>query len=245
MLRTENKARARVSEIFTSIEGEGIFVGKKTLFIRFSGCHLKCKWCDTKYALPLDSGTEYQIDEIKELITSELQPFTYKVNFTGGEPLLQSDAVIELADFIKKQTNLKTYIESSCFNSELFSKVLPFIDICKVEFKTSDSKVVENEEYDNLLLNEIKCLELAVESNKTTYIKIVVTNSTDLESFKNLVYKISKKIKSTNIMGFIIQPSRGVDQPTVKKLLDSYDIVQPMFPEVRIIPQLHKEIGAR
>ena len=245
MQRTENKARARVSEIFTSIEGEGIFVGKKTLFIRFSGCHLKCKWCDTKYALPLDSGTEYQIDEIKELITRELQPFTYKVNFTGGEPLLQSDAVIELADFIRKQTNLKTYIESSCFDSELFSKVLPFIDICKVEFKTVDSKVVENEEYDNLLLNEIKCLELAVESNKTTYIKIVVTNSTDLESFKNFIYKISKKIKPSNIMGFIIQPSHGVDQPTVKKLLDTYDIVQPMFPEVRIIPQLHKEIGAR
>lgn len=245
MQRTENKARARVSEIFTSIEGEGIFVGKKTLFIRFSGCHLKCRWCDTKYALPLDSGTEYQIDEIEDLIIRELQPFTYKVNFTGGEPLLQTDAVIKLADFIKKQTNLKTYIESSCFDSELFSKVLPYIDICKIEFKTDDSKVVENEVYDNLLLNEIKCLELAVESNKTTYIKIVVTNSTNLESFKNLVYNISKKIRPSDIVGFIIQPSHGVDQPTINKLLDTYDIVQPLFPEVRIIPQLHKEIGAR
>ena len=245
MQRTENKARARVSEIFTSIEGEGIFVGKKTLFIRFSGCHLKCRWCDTKYALPLDSGTEYQIDEIEDLIIRELQPFTYKVNFTGGEPLLQTDAVIKLADFIKKQTNLKTYIESSCFDSELFSKVLPYIDICKIEFKTDDSKVVENEVYDGLLLNEIKCLELAVESNKTTYIKIVVTNSTNLESFKNLVYNISKKIRPSDIVGFIIQPSHGVDQPTVNKLLDTYDIVQPMFPEVRIISQLHKEIGAR
>lgn len=245
MQRTENKARARVSEIFTSIEGEGIFVGKKTLFIRFSGCHLKCRWCDTKYALPLDSGTDYQIDEIKDLIIKELQPFTYKVNFTGGEPLLQTEAVIELADFIKKQTNLKTYMESSCFDSELFSKVLPYIDICKVEFKTDDSKVVEDEEYDNLLLNEIRCLELAVESNKATYIKIVVTNSTNLESFKNLVYNISEKIKPSDILGLIIQPSFGIDQPTVNKLLDTYDIVQPMFPEVRIIPQLHKEIGAR
>lgn len=245
MQRTENKARARVSEIFTSIEGEGIFVGKKTLFIRLSGCHLKCRWCDTKYALPLDSGTDYQIDEIKDLIIKELQPFTYKVNFTGGEPLLQTEAVIELADFIKKQTNLKTYMESSCFDSELFSKVLPYIDICKIEFKTDDSKVVEDEEYDNLILNEIKCLELAVESNKATYIKIVVTNSTNLESFKNLVYNISKKIKPSEILGFIIQPSFGIDQPTVNKLLDTYDIVQPMFPEVRIIPQLHREIGAR
>ncbi|HEX5920583.1 MAG TPA: 7-carboxy-7-deazaguanine synthase QueE [Nitrososphaeraceae archaeon] len=245
MQRTENKARARVSEIFTSIEGEGIFVGKKTMFIRLSGCHLKCRWCDTKYALPLDSGTDYQIDEIKDVIIKELRPFTYKVNFTGGEPLLQTESVIELADFIKKQTNLKTYMESSCFDSELFSKVLPYIDICKIEFKTDDSNVVEDEEYDNLLLNEIRCLELAVESNKATYIKIVVTNSTNLESFKNLVYKISKRIKPSDILGFIIQPSFGIDQPTVNKLLDTYDIVEPMFPEVRIIPQLHKEIGAR
>lgn len=245
MQRTENKARARVSEIFTSIEGEGIFVGKKTMFIRLSGCHLKCRWCDTKYALPLDSGTDYQIDEIKDVIIKELRPFTYKVNFTGGEPLLQTEAVIELADFIKKQTNLKTYMESSCFDSELFSKVLPYIDICKIEFKTDDSNVVEDEEYDNLRLNEIRCLELAVESNKATYIKIVVTNSTNLESFKNLVYKISKRIKPSDILGFIIQPSFGIDQPTVNKLLDTYDIVEPMFPEVRIIPQLHKEIGAR
>jgi 7-carboxy-7-deazaguanine synthase len=245
MQRTENKARARVSEIFTSIEGEGIFVGKKTMFIRLSGCHLKCRWCDTKYALPLDSGTDYQIDEIKDLIIKELRPFTYKVNFTGGEPLLQTEAVIELADFIKKQTKLKTYMESSCFDSELFSKVLPYIDICKIEFKSDDSNVVEDEEYDNLLLNEIRCLELAVESNKVTYIKIVVTNSTNLESFKNLVYKISKRIKPSDILGFIIQPSFGIDQPTVNKLLDTYDIVEPMFPEVRIIPQLHKDIGAR
>lgn len=245
MQRTENKARARVSEIFTSIEGEGIFVGKKTMFIRLSGCHLKCRWCDTKYALPLDSGTDYQIDEIKDVIIKELRPFTYKVNFTGGEPLLQTEAVIELADFIKKQTNLKTYMESSCFDSELFSKVLPYIDICKIEFKTDDSNVVEDEEYDNLLLNEIRCLELAVESNKATYIKIVVTNSTNLESFKNLVYNISKRIKPSEILGFIIQPSFGIDQPTVNKLLDTYDIVEPMFPEVRIIPQLHKGIGAR
>jgi len=245
MQSAENMTRVRVSEIFTSFEGEGVFVGKKTLFIRLSGCHLKCRWCDTKYALPLDSGTDYELNEVKDLIVKQLQPFTYKVNFTGGEPLLQADAVVQLADFIKAHTNLRTYIESSCFDSELFSKILPYMDICKVEFKTEDSKVVDDGDYDDLLRNEFRCLELAVKNNKTTYIKIVVTNSTNLESFKNLVYNISKKIDPSYITGFIIQPSYGVDQPTVNKLLDTYDIVQPMFPEVRIIPQLHKEIGAR
>jgi len=246
MQSAENLTRVRVSEIFTSFEGEGVFVGKKTLFIRLSGCHLKCRWCDTKYALPLDSGTDYELNEVKDLIVKQLQPFTYKVNFTGGEPLLQTDAVVQLADFIKTHTNLRTYIESSCFDSELFSKILPYMDICKVEFKTEDSKVVEGAaDYDNLLENELRCLELAVQNNKSTYIKIVVTNSTTLDSFKNLVSYISEKINPSDIIAFIIQPSHGLDQPTVSKLLDTYDIAQPVFPEVRVIPQLHKEIGAR
>jgi hypothetical protein len=100
-------------------------------------------------------------------------------------------------------------------------------------------------DYDNLLENELRCLELAVQNNKSTYIKIVVTNSTTLDSFKNLVSYISEKINPSDIIAFIIQPSHGLDQPTVSKLLDTYDIAQPVFPEVRVIPQLHKEIGAR
>ena len=50
MQRTENKARARVSEIFTSIEGEGYSLERKHCLSDYRGCHLKCRWCDTKYA---------------------------------------------------------------------------------------------------------------------------------------------------------------------------------------------------
>ena len=135
-----------------ALKGKGYLSEQKTLFIRFSGCHLKCRWCDTKYALPLDSGIDYQLDEIKIYFKTTSTIHVDKVNFTGGEPLLQVDAVIQLADFIKKHTDLRTYLESSCFDSELFGKILPYIDICKVEFKTEDSKVVEDAaDYDNLL----------------------------------------------------------------------------------------------
>ena len=240
-----HEKKIQLSEIFTSIEGEGILFGTKTMFVRMAGCHLKCYWCDTNYALAMNSGNTYSIDQVKKMMKEQLQNNTYKINFTGGEPLIQYEAVKDLAKFTKEDLGLRTYIESSCYDINRFNKIIPYIDICKIEFKTEDSNVVEDQEYDNLLLSEIKCLELAVESNKATYIKIVVTNSTNLESFKNLVYNISKKIKPSDILGFIIQPSFGIDQPTVNKLLDTYDIVQPMFPEVRIIPQLHKEIGAR
>jgi 7-carboxy-7-deazaguanine synthase len=237
--------RVRISEIFTSIEGEGIFVGTKTMFVRLAGCHLKCRWCDTGYALPFNSGKEYSIEEAKELIESQIQPFTYKVNFTGGEPLLQYEALIPIADFVKNRKGLKTYIESSCFDSFRFSKVLEYFDICKIEFKTPDSGVTEEINYQELLLNEFKCLELAKEHNKTTYIKVVITNSTEIAIFKVLVNNIFAKIEPSIISGFVIQPSYGIDEPELEKLLNFYDIVYPLYPEVRIIPQLHKQIGAR
>jgi 7-carboxy-7-deazaguanine synthase len=237
--------RVQISEIFTSIEGEGIFFGTKTLFVRVAGCHLKCLWCDTAYALPMKSGHDYTLDYVKNLISTYLQPNTYKVNFTGGEPLLQYESIIELAKYIKEEKGLKTYIESSCFDSKRFQKVLPHIDICKIEFKMSDSKVINARHYGNLLRNEIQCLNLSIDSHKTTYIKIVITGSTNLDEFKNLLKSIFMHTKASNLAGFIIQPSYGVDEPTVERLFNFYDIVYPMYQDVRIIPQLHKAIGVR
>jgi 7-carboxy-7-deazaguanine synthase len=237
--------RIQLSEIFTSIEGEGILFGTKTMFVRMAGCHLKCLWCDTTYALPMDSGNDYSIDYAKKLIAKHLKPNTYKVNFTGGEPLLQYEAVIELAKFVKEEKGLRTYIESSCFDSSRFAKVLPYMDICKIEFKMSDSKVVDAKYYHNLLRNEFECLEIAIRNHKITYIKVVITNSTNLNEFKHLINNIFTHVKTADIAGFIIQPSHGMDEPTVERLFGFYDFVYPLYQEVRIVPQLHKVIGAR
>jgi organic radical activating enzyme len=237
--------KVQLSEIFTSIEGEGIFFGTKTLFVRMAGCHLKCYWCDTAYALPLDSGIGYTIDEAKKLIGEQLQPNTYKVNFTGGEPLIQYEAVIELASFVKEKHGLKTYLESACFDSNRYVKVLPFIDICKVEFKMRDSEVIDVRQYNNLLRNEFECLELAIANHKITYIKVVVSDTTDLYEFKGLIQNISRSVEIENIAGFTIQPSYGINEPTIGRLFEFYDTVYPIYQDVRIIPQLHKIIGAR
>jgi organic radical activating enzyme len=240
-----SESRVRINEIFTSIEGEGIYVGTKTLFVRLAGCHLKCRWCDTEYALALDSGREYSLNEAKEIIENSIQPHTYKVNFTGGEPLLQDQAIIFLSKFLRNVKGLKTYLESSCFDSYRFSNVLPYIDICKIEFKSPDSGVTEPKNYNNLLRNEFECLELATREKKTTFIKVVTTNLTSISWFKELIEVIFSRIKRSEISGFVIQPVYDMDEPTLEMLLNFYDITFPSYPEVRIIPQLHKEICAR
>ena len=235
--------KVRLSEVFTSVEGEGILYGTKTFFVRLAGCPFTCFYCDTKESLPLDSGTEYSIDEAYCLIDSNLKSQTYKVNFTGGDPLIQHEAVALLAKRVQDK-KIPTYLESSCFDIDRFNHVLPFIDIVKIEFKTKDSNFVDSRHHEKLVTQAMKCLESSVDSKKTTYIKIVVSSKTKPENFEKLLNRIFPKIPKGEIGGFVVQPSYGVSEPSLDHLLNLYDLVYPYYADVRVVPQLHKFIGA-
>ncbi len=84
-----------INEIFTSIEGETSYQGIPMLFIRFTGCNLRCKYCDTKYAY--EEGEEYTLDGIVKIVENSELDF---VHITGGEPLIQKN-LIELLKAIK------------------------------------------------------------------------------------------------------------------------------------------------
>ena len=234
----------RIYEIFTSVEGEGILYGTKTLFVRLAGCPFKCFYCDTKNALPINSGYEYTLDKAKELIENNLQTNTYKVNFTGGDPLLQPEAVSELAKFIQ-QKKIPTYLESSCYDSNRFAQVLPYMDYIKIEFKTPDSEFVDTNHYSQLLENELNCLKLAKNLGKVTYIKIIISSRTEIGSFREILKKIFDIVSASQLAGFIIQPSYGIAEPSLEHLLSFYDAVYVYYKDVRIIPQLHKFIGVQ
>ena len=78
----------RVTEIFHSIQGESSFVGQPCVFIRLTGCPLRCAWCDTEYAFY--GGNEQSMEDI----LGKVESYSCRlVEITGGEPLAQSDAV--------------------------------------------------------------------------------------------------------------------------------------------------------
>ncbi|CAE6488943.1 MAG: 7-carboxy-7-deazaguanine synthase QueE [Candidatus Nitrosotenuis sp.] len=235
--------KVRLYEIFTSLEGEGILYGTKTLFVRLAGCPFTCFYCDTKESLPLDSGQEYEISDACNLIDEHLQKKTYKVNFTGGDPLVQHEAVAELAKHVKAK-NIPTYLESSCFDSKRFAAVLPHIDFVKIELKTPDSEFVDTQHYSKLIENALQCLAHSIREKKTAYIKIVVSSRTKRNDFEDLVKKIFGVADAGDLKGFIIQPTYGIAEPSLQNLLSFYDLVYPYYPEVRVVPQLHKLIGA-
>jgi 7-carboxy-7-deazaguanine synthase len=87
-------------------------------------------------------------------------------------------------------------------------------------------------------------LKFSVSAKKTTYIKIVVSSKTKIEDFKLLVEKIFNTVSKEQINGFIIQPTFGIAEPPLELLLKLYDVVFPHYDGVRVVPQLHKLIGA-
>ena len=78
----------RVTEIFYSLQGEGFLTGIPSVFVRLSGCPLRCRWCDTKYAWDKDSGIEKSIEDI--IAEVSCWPCN-NVVITGGEPMINPD----------------------------------------------------------------------------------------------------------------------------------------------------------
>jgi 7-carboxy-7-deazaguanine synthase len=88
----------RLTEIFHSIQGEGATVGLPTTFVRFTGCSLRCSWCDTTYSFY--GGEDWSIERVME----RLAPIrTKRVCITGGEPLDQHEAAIALMDRLLRE----------------------------------------------------------------------------------------------------------------------------------------------
>ena len=81
---TDVEPSLRITEIFRSLQGEAMFVGAPTVFVRLTGCPLRCTYCDTAYAF--SGGARKSLDAI----VAEVQAFgTQYVCVTGGEPLAQ------------------------------------------------------------------------------------------------------------------------------------------------------------
>lgn len=93
-------------EIFYSLQGEGARVGSPAVFLRLSGCNLHCSWCDTKYSWP--QGIEVTEEELAARIISFNSP---GLVITGGEPLMQAKAIVQLLAllpeslFVEVETN--------------------------------------------------------------------------------------------------------------------------------------------
>lgn len=138
----------KVNEIFNSVQGEGSWTGVPATFIRFSGCNLKCPWCDTAH----DSGEEYTAAQLVEKLLSD-EVYNLVV-ITGGEPTTQD--LTEFLSLLKKESSRFIAMETNGTNPRRIAKwkALKILDFVTVSPK--DNMFDEDVQTSILLADEVK-----------------------------------------------------------------------------------------
>jgi len=136
-------ANFKINEIFYSVQGESSTMGIPTSFIRFTGCNLRCSYCDTEYAY--HDGVDNTLEEIIEEISSHKAEY---VCLTGGEPLMQKDLVVLIKKLIslRKQISIETGGALTIKNvtKKEWKRVKVILDI-----KTPSSLMANKNDYSN------------------------------------------------------------------------------------------------
>ncbi|PIQ77687.1 7-carboxy-7-deazaguanine synthase [Candidatus Peregrinibacteria bacterium CG11_big_fil_rev_8_21_14_0_20_46_8] len=123
-----------LNEVFFSVQGEGVNIGKPAIFVRFGNCNLKCTWCDTKYTWDPAVADNVRVD-LPELF-GKIRAYDCKhLVITGGEPMLQQDVICAI-----REEFLDYYIEVETNGSfAATEKCAEAVDLFTVSYKTSNS----------------------------------------------------------------------------------------------------------
>ncbi len=223
--------KIKVKEMFVSTQGEGPFVGYRQLFVRFCGCNLACKYCDTDF-LAKDNLLEYTVEEL----SLEINKFSdiHSVSFTGGEPLLHAKFLKAL---LPRLTN-KVYLETNATLADDLAEILPLVDIISADIKLPSATGIKD-----TFSKHDKFFEVARQrSDVYLFAKVVfdekITDN-EIEQATQLANKYAIEL--------ILQPKTDLSGA-----LPPNEIVERVFskclektPRVRLIPQVHKFLDIR
>lgn len=176
----------KINEIFYSIQGEGKWMGLPNIFIRTTGCNLRCSFCDTTYAY--ETGEEMNIEEIINRI--QKHPCNY-VCITGGEPLLQEEIVQLIDVLLEKKYVICLETNGSIDIENLVGKKSLLISL---DIKCPSSAMHKKMNFNNVSL--LTCND---------QLKFIIQNREDYEYAK----KIIKKYKPQSAIFF--QPVWGIN----------------------------------
>ncbi|MDD5166786.1 MAG: 7-carboxy-7-deazaguanine synthase QueE [Candidatus Omnitrophica bacterium] len=222
--------KARISEIFDSIQGEGIYLGEKQIFVRFFGCNLSCSFCDTK----INRFREYEPQQLLDQIKSYRGKY-HSLSFTGGEPLLQKDFLKEFFKLASSQGH-KNYLETNGTLAGELEYVIDYLDIIAMDLKLPSSTGMFG-------LWGMHRRFLKIASRKETFLKAIISHSTNEEDIKEALALIKDINKNTVL---VLQPNSYEDQNLLQEKLEKFkDICSKETIAACIIPQIHKKFGMR
>ena len=198
----------KICELFRSVQGEGITIGKVTYFIRTVGCNLRCKWCDTKYSYL--GGQEMSVPEIMDAAKDERN-----ICVTGGEPLLQEDIYVLLNALIRERK--KVVLET---NGSVDISDVPVSDDLTISM---DIKCPSSGMSDKMLISNLRFLK------KTDQLKFVIGDDHDMDYA--LAFLEDNEIRCNKVLS----PVGGVDVDRIVVEVVKRDLDVRVLPQLHKI----------
>ena len=211
-VRDRVATRLRVNEIFHSVQGESRHAGRPCVFVRLTGCNLRCVWCDTAYAF--EEGEERSVAELVEQVRSFATPY---VLVTGGEPLSQAGVHDLIGELLERGLEVAVETGGSLDITPLDRRVMVVLDV-----KCPGSGMSAHNRWENLSLLK-----------PTDEIKFVINDRADYEWSRGLV----RERRLAERCGVLFSPVHGVVPPAD---LAAWVLADRL--PVRLQLQLHKYI---
>jgi len=204
----------KVNDIFYSIQGESSYSGQACVFVRLTGCNLRCSYCDTQYAY--ENGEELEIDEIANRVASYRCPL---VEVTGGEPLIQRETPALIHRLLEKGYEVLLETNGTQDISRVDKRCVKIIDI------KCPSSGEEKE-------NDLENLKRLTDKDE---IKFVIGDRRDYEYAREMLNGMGNDPSKKNLVHF--SPVFGKMDP---KILAKWILEDHL--DVRLHMQLHKFI---
>ena len=240
-------------EIFSGIQGEGLYAGCRQVFIRLYGCNLACRYCDTGYAH--NATDKYRVERssgmrnfalganpasAQDVVSAATMLFAGKgahhsISITGGEPLFQHKFVREICMGLKAGGQT-TFLETNGTLLRELEQVIDYVDIISMDIKLPSVTGAES-----LLPLHREFLKTA--RQRKAYVKTVVAQSTTDREILDVLEVIESIAPSVPLVIQPATPVGGVLAPKAEQLLLWQEICLARLADVRVIPQCHKIMG--
>jgi len=253
---------ASLVEVFASIQGEGPEVGRSTLFVRFGGCDLRCRWCDspnTWRASPTcrieespgsglfrERPNPIPVQAIAEIV-GELAPRRETwISLTGGEPLLQPEAASAVVDQLAT-AGRRIYLETHGLHVEALSNLVEQVELVSMDWKLASdvrwgpgrSATVGRDFH----AAHEAFLRVALRAGGV-YVKVVVTPSTRDDELAAMIDRVVAVSAEIPLVLQPVTPNGGVaTMPKAEQLVRWLELAEQRLANVRLIPQTHPIYG--